>query len=68
MEGKVKWFRTDLGYGFILSDDKEIFMHHTQILQNGPKRLNPGDIVDFELKIIDNKPTAQNITLIKKGL
>lgn len=68
MEGKVKWFRTDLGYGFILSGDKEIFMHHTQILQNGPKRLNPGDIVDFELKIINNKPTAHNITLIKKGL
>lgn len=50
MTGKVKWFDTHKGYGFIINDDEEYFVHHTGILQKGPKNLNPGDIVDFEVK------------------
>ncbi len=50
MTGKVKWFNNEKGYGFIEVDNlDDIFVHYSQILKEGYKTLNEGDIVDFKL-------------------
>jgi len=68
MKGKVKWFDTQKGYGFIIASDVEYFVHHTGILQSGPKHLNPGDIVDFEIsKDSTGRQIATNVSLLTKS-
>ena len=68
MKGKVKWFDTQKGYGFIIASDVEYFVHHTGILQSGPKHLNPGDIVDFEIsKDSTGRQIASNISVLTKS-
>lgn len=56
MTGKIKFFDTEKGYGFITSGEFEgdLFVHHADVLQNGPKRFEPGDKVDFEVSVGPN--------------
>ena len=50
MQGTVKWFNSQKGYGFIVdSEDKEHFIHHSSIVMDGFRHLNEDDIVNFEL-------------------
>jgi CspA family cold shock protein len=48
-QGTVKWFKPELGYGFIAPDGggKDIFVHHTAILMDGYKALKEGQRVTF---------------------
>ena len=51
--GTVKWFNTNKGYGFILTEDnREIFVHYSEIISDGFRNLAEGDKVQF--KITDN--------------
>lgn len=48
--GTVKWFNTNKGFGFILTeDDKEVFVHYTDIAVDGFRNLNEGDKVTFKI-------------------
>lgn len=50
MEGRVRWFSRDKGYGFIASDDggADLFVHHTQIrTEDQFKTLEEGQKVSF---------------------
>lgn len=50
MQGTVKWFNTQKGYGFIVdSEGKDVFVHYSQIQMDKFKTLNEDDIVNFEL-------------------
>ena len=50
MQGTVKWFNTQKGYGFIIdSEGKDVFVHYSQIQMDKFKTLNEDDIVNFEL-------------------
>lgn len=50
MQGTTKWFDAQKGYGFITdSEDKEHFVHHSNIIMDGFRHLNEEDIVNFEL-------------------
>ena len=43
MTGKVKWFDSKKGYGFITGENgKEIFVHFSGIVTDGFKSLNEG--------------------------
>ena len=48
INGKVKWFNTNKGFGFILTDDgREIFVHYSDIITDGFKNLSEGETVSF---------------------
>ena len=53
--GTVKWFNVEKGYGFIVPDDAsgDIFVHHTGIDQEGFRRLDEGQLVEFS--VIDSE-------------
>ncbi len=47
--GKVKWFDNKRGFGFITEDSgKDFFVHHSSIAGDGYKKLDQGDVVQFE--------------------
>ena len=51
MQGKVKWFSAEKGYGFISPDDgsKDVFVHHSSIKMDGYKTLAEEQAVEFEV-------------------
>ena len=52
-KGFVKWFDNRRGYGFITveeSEEKDVFVHFSNIDMEGFKKLDQGDFVEFELK------------------
>ena len=61
--GKVKWFNSKKGYGFIKADDgeKDIFVHYTSIKGDGFKALTEGEEVQFELTEGPKGLQAQNV-------
>jgi len=69
MRGIVKWFNTNKGYGFILTqDNKEYFVHWTSIVtksQNDLKTLEQNEVVDFDVFVTDKGPQAVNIIKCK---
>ena len=52
--GSVKWFNNAKGYGFIIHSDldEDIFVHYSQIQEDGFKTLREGETVDFELDLV----------------
>lgn len=51
-QGRVKWFNSQKGYGFISSDNAEgdLFVHHTAIDSKGFRFLTEGEMVEFEVE------------------
>lgn len=50
MQGKVKWFSSEKGYGFISSNEveKDIYVHFSDIQMKGFKTLEENDMVEFD--------------------
>ncbi len=50
MQGKVKWFNAEKGFGFISqADGKDVFVHYSHISQEGYKSLDEGQSVEFDV-------------------
>lgn len=50
MNGRVKWFNNEKGYGFIdYPNGEDIFVHYSAIKQDGYKSLAEGQVVEFDL-------------------
>jgi cold shock protein len=48
--GKVKWFNSQKGYGFITTDEGEdVFVHYSAIAGSGFRTLDEGQRVSFEI-------------------
>lgn len=68
MTGKVKWFDSKKGYGFIIGEnDKEIFVHFTAILSEGFRTLSEHQTVEYEIQYVDRGQQAVNVRVIKEN-
>ena len=50
MNGTVKWFNSQKGFGFLTSDEggDDVFVHFSAIMSDGFKSLEEGQKVTFE--------------------
>jgi len=62
IKGKVKWYNTKNGYGFIEREDKEkdVFVH-TSAAREASMELNEGDELTFEVENGEKGPSAVNL-------
>ncbi|HIW34778.1 MAG TPA: cold shock domain-containing protein [Candidatus Paenibacillus intestinavium] len=62
MQGKVKWFNAEKGYGFIESDQGgDVFVHFSAIQTEGFKTLEEGQEVEFDIVEGARGPQAANV-------
>ncbi len=68
LQGTVKWFNDEKGYGFIQQEngDKDLFVHFRQVNRNGGGRvtLKEGQAVSFEVGEGQKGPQAENVTVL----
>ena len=63
VNGTVKWFNEDKGYGFIQREGgKDVFVHYSAINGTGHKTLHEGQEVTMEITEGQKGPQAANVT------
>lgn len=62
MEGVVKWYNKEKGFGFIGTDDAEYFVHHS-FVEDGV--LEQGDKVTFEVEYTRVGNVASNVKKVE---
>jgi CspA family cold shock protein len=63
-KGKVKWFDSKKGFGFIECEDgKDVFVHFSAIMMDGFKNLEENQEVTFEVVDGAKGPQAENVKL-----
>jgi CspA family cold shock protein len=66
MNGTVKWFNGDKGYGFITPEEGEdLFVHYSEIQSSGFRSLNENDKVSFEVTQGKKGKQASSVMLIE---
>ncbi len=65
--GRVKRFDEKKGYGFIEveGEERDIFVHYSDVVGEGFKTLSPGDIVEFDMVEGPRGTKAQNVKKIE---
>jgi CspA family cold shock protein len=60
MQGKVKWFNDQKGFGFITPNDgsADVFVHHSAIQSDGFRSLSENQAVQYDLLQTDKGPKA----------
>ncbi|MCQ4118385.1 cold shock domain-containing protein [Rhodococcus sp. FXJ9.536] len=63
--GTVRWFNTDQGFGFIAPDDgsEDVFVHISEIVGDGHRRLVDGQYVRFEVCRTATGDQARNVQI-----
>jgi cold shock protein len=65
LEGVVKWFNSQKGFGFLTSQSGEdVFVHFSAIQSDGYKSLDEGQSVQFDVKQTPKGLQAENVTII----
>ncbi len=63
IEGTVKWFNDEKGFGFIEQEGgKDVFVHYSAINGGGRKSLAEGQKVTMEVTAGQKGPQAENVT------
>lgn len=65
VKGKVKWFNVKKGYGFLITNDTEIFVHYSGLNMEGFKTLKPGQTVSFAVLNTERGRQAVNVDVIE---
>lgn len=64
MEGKVKWFNAEKGYGFIEKDEGgDVFVHFSAIQGEGYKSLDEDQRVQFD--VVDGERGQQAANVVR---
>jgi len=62
LQGKVKWFNAEKGFGFIEREGgDDVFVHFSAIQGEGFKSLEEGQAVSFEIVEGNRGPQAANV-------
>ena len=65
VQGTVKWFNGQKGYGFITKDDgQDVFVHYSAIVGQGFRSLEEGQRVEFEITQGPKGLQAANVSKI----
>lgn len=69
VQGVVKWFNAEKGFGFITMDGEieganDVFVHYASIKEDGFKALEEGQRVEFEVVEGRKGPQAENVVKI----
>ncbi|MCC5911275.1 MAG: cold-shock protein [Clostridiaceae bacterium] len=60
--GKVKWFNSEKGFGFIeVEGEDDVFVHFSAITGDGFKTLEEGQSVEFNVVQGNRGPQAENV-------
>lgn len=63
IQGVVKWFNADKGYGFIKQEaGPDVFVHYSAIQGSGFRTLEEGEEVEFEITEGQKGKQASNVT------
>ncbi|MGL5978224.1 MAG: cold-shock protein [Erysipelotrichaceae bacterium] len=63
--GKVKFFNSEKGFGFLTDDNgTDIFVHYTAIKVDGFKTLEENQRVSFDVVEGDRGPQAANVVVL----
>lgn len=67
LNGKVKWFKPNIGYGFIETDDgKDYFLHYSKLAPGTKEKfLKEGTNVSFDPEESEKGAMATNVKIIK---
>tara|TARA_A100001388_G_C28699585_1_gene465459 strand:- start:336 stop:542 length:207 start_codon:yes stop_codon:yes gene_type:complete len=66
VNGTVKWFNANKGYGFIEPDDggKDVFIHVSAVEKSGLKTLLENQKITFEINQDKGRSSAANIKIV----
>jgi CspA family cold shock protein len=62
-QGQVKWFNPQKGFGFITTEDKDVFVHVTAVHAAGLDSLDEGATVMFDMEDGPKGPSAVNLSV-----
>ena len=66
VQGTVKWFNGEKGYGFITPENgPDLFVHYSEIQASGFRTLEEGAKVEFEITEGKKGKQASAVTLVK---
>ena len=67
--GKVKWFDSEKGYGFIKPDNggDDMFVHISEVKKAGVNNLDNDQMVTYEIQTKLGKSSAINLKLVSES-
>ena len=65
--GKIKWFNSAKGYGFIEQEGKDVFLHVSALEKAGIDTLKEGEEIEFEIGENKGKQNAINVKKVVNG-